>query len=56
MLTKNLINEDTDEMFSYNNMSQDWAENNNVNPENSYKGELEADEDDKITSAEDEIN
>ena len=53
---KNRINEDTDEKFSCNNLSQDWTENNNVTPENSYRAELEAYEDDEITSAEDEIN
>ena len=52
---QNPINENTDEKYNYNNLSEDWAENNNVSLENSNKEELEALEVYDITNADDEI-
>ena len=52
---QNPINENTDEKYNYDNLSEDWAENNNVSLENSNKEELEAFEDYDITNPDDEI-
>merc|ERR1719430_824270 len=52
---QNSINENTDEKYNYNNLSEDWAENNNVSLVNSNKEELEALEDYDITNKDDEI-
>ena len=52
---QNPINENTDEKYNYDNLSEDWAENNNVSLENSNKEELEALEVYDITNADDEI-
>ena len=52
---QNPINENTDEKYNYDNLSEDWAENNNVSLENSNKEELEALEVYDITNAYDEI-
>ena len=54
-IDQNPINENTYEIYCYNNLSEDWAENNNVSLENSNKEELEALEDNDITNADDEI-
>ena len=52
---QNPINENTDEKYNYDNLSEDWAENNNVSLENSNKEELEAFKDYDITNPDDEI-
>jgi len=45
---QNPINENTDEEYNYNILSEDWAEKNNVTLENSNKDEFLALEDDYI--------
>ena len=52
---QNPVNENTDEKYSYDNLSEDWAENKNVSLENSNKEELEAFVDYDITNPDDEI-
>ena len=52
---QNPINENTDEKYNYDNLSEDWAENKNVSLENSNKEELEAFKDYDITNPDDEI-
>ena len=52
---QNPINENTDEKYNYDNLSEDWAENNNVSLENLNKEELEAFKDYDITNPDDEI-
>jgi len=45
---QNPINENTDEEYNYNILSEDWAEKNNVTLENSNKDEFLALDDDYI--------
>ena len=52
---RNPINENTDEKYNYDNLSENWAENKNVSLENSNKEELEAFEDYERTKADDAI-
>ena len=52
---QNPINENTDEKYNYNNLSEDWAKNNHVSLENLNKEELDALEHYEITNTDDEI-
>ena len=52
---QNPINENTYEKYNYNNLSEDWAENNNVSLKNTNKDELEALEDYDIINGHYEI-